>query len=470
MWTSLDVLTCPDIQKLLDWVRKGEIGAIAVWHIDRLSGEPADKLPIIKELGRFGVKVLSKNSLILEGREGELINFLSAWEKKGSVLRTQLGAKKGLSDRAKLKGLPPTRKQVFGMKFGDEKYIPDANYDNARLIFNLWFEQHKLDFICRELVKRGIPTSTGKHIWLPSSAIAILKNPVYAGRVATLKYEKVEPKKRLKNTFGKTSRRIRPESEWHWLERCVEAPIITWEQHSSILERLKLNKVNAGRNAKHDYLAKGIIECMLCGRHYYGVKLSTGRRIYTCSNHWGIPSYREKCMAKLLDGEAVEHDIKAKVRTFLEQPEIFLRQLDSNLSQSNDGKQAIEIKVKDLERQHRRTIEDEVKALRLLSEEAFQPEQKVILTKRQRLPEELEGQKQKLADLTRFEVNQDQVSELRHRLHNNLDNASFADWRFIIDMLGVKVLSFGDGSWDIEVSVPASETSIANNTPLSIHL
>ena len=55
------------------------------------------------------------------------------------------------------------------------------------------------------------------------------------------------------------------------------------------------------------------------------------------------------------------------------------------------------------------------------------------------------------------------------RLQNNLDNATFEDWRLIIDMLGLKVLSFGDGTWDIEVSVPASEVSIVNNTAGYIH-
>ena len=46
--------------------------------------------------------------------------------------------------------------------------------------------------------------------------------------------------------------------------------------------------------------------------------------------------------------EVVEDDIKAKVRTFLEQPDRFLQQLDYNLSQFDNSKQAIETKIKDL--------------------------------------------------------------------------------------------------------------------------
>jgi hypothetical protein len=469
VWTSTNILECPEMQMLLTWVKTGQVNAIGMTHLDRLSGKPGHMSQILEIIKDANCELLAKDTPLPTGLMGELMGIVISLGKAMQVDRADNGAKDGLKDRAIRKGLPPTKKRVFGMIFEESKYIPDENYDNACLIFDLWFERPKLDYICGELVKRGIPTSTGKRIWLPSSAIAILKNPVYAGRVATLKYEKIEPNKRLKNTFGKTSRRIRPESEWHWLEGRVEKPVITWAQYLAILERLKLNKANASRNAKHNYLAKGVIECMLCGRHYYGIKQSNGRRKYACSNQWAIPSYRDKCMAKPLDCEAVEHDIKAKVRSFLEQPDRFLQQLNCNLNQFDADKQEIETKIKDLERQQRRTVEDEIKASKLLSEEAFQSEQKLILTRRQWLSEEIERQQQKLADLTRLEVNRDNVEQLRNRLQNNLDNATFENWRFIIDTLCLKVLSFGDGTWDIEVGVPASETSIANNTAGYIH-
>ncbi|MFC1958559.1 hypothetical protein ACFLV6_01390 [Chloroflexota bacterium] len=91
------------------------------------------------------------------------------------------------------------------------------------------------------------------------------------------------------------------------------------------------------------------------------------------------------------------------------------------------------------------------------------------MAKRKWLSEEIERQQQKLANLTRLEVNRDKVYDLKKRLQSNLDNATFEDWRLIIDLLGVKVLAFGDETFDVEVSVPASVTSIVNNTASSIH-
>jgi len=470
VWTSKKILDCPEMQMLLQWVKTGRVQAVVMTHLDRLSGRPGHMSQILETIKDADCELLAKDSPLPKGIMGEAMGILVSLAKSFQVDKADNGAIDGLYDRAVRRGLPPTKKQVFGMIFDDIKYVPDINYDNARLIFDLWSERCNLNYVCRELTNRGIKTSMGRNTWLPSSVIAILKNPVYAGRIATLKYEKVEPKKRLKQTYGKTSRRIKPENEWHWLDGLVEKPIITWEQHVAILERLKLNKANASRNAKHNYLAKGIIECMLCGRHYYGIKYSSnGKRNYVCSNHWAVPAYRDKCSAKPINCDALENDIKAKVRSFLEQPDVFLPQADSNIANSNDNKQDIETYIKDLERKRRRTIDDEAKALRLMSEEGFQSEKALLMGKRQWLSEEIERKQKKLEDMTKLEVNRDKVLELKDRLQNNLDNATSDDWRFIIDTLNVKVLSFGNGTWEIQVSVPAEESLVANNTPWCIH-
>ena len=51
------------------------------------------------------------------------------------------------------------------------------------------------------------------------------------------------------------------------------------------------------------------------------------------------------------------------------------------------------------------------------------------------------------------------------KLKEKLDNATNEDWRFIFECLGVKVLAFGDGNWDVEVAVPVKSDLITNNTP-----
>ena len=464
VWGSLEVLTCPQIEVLLDWARKGLIEAVGLWHIDRLSGEPADKLSIVKELRRFNVKILSKHSPVLEGTEGELWDFLTAWEKKRQVLNCRTGTKRGLADRARLKGLPPTKTQVYGYKWENGKYIPDENHRNACLIFQLWFEKYKINYIRSELFKRGIPSSRHKTLWPDSSIRDLLKNPIYAGRVATLRYEKVEPKQRRKQKSGKTSHRIKPENEWHYLDGLVESPIITWEQHITTRERLKLNKQYARRNAKRNYLLRGLIECQLCHRHYYGVVPSSGKPKYVCSNSWGQPKYDRKCHARPIDQEEIETLVKTKIRNFLENPMVFSTEAGNRLSLQEETKGKVERGIRDLEKEYRNTIDEERRLVRKLSDEAFKAEQSLLSGKRTWLKDEMERQKEKLANLEKHMVTAETIESMKHRLHYNLDTATDDDWRLILESLGAKIIAFGDGHWDIEINVPVPKEStlIAN--------
>ena len=89
-------------------------------------------------------RLYSKERLLSEGTEGQMIELALALGKERSVQRAQTGAKQGLEDRAKKKGMPPTIAKVYGMKWpkgelgkykSNGKYEPDENYANAKLIF-----------------------------------------------------------------------------------------------------------------------------------------------------------------------------------------------------------------------------------------------------------------------------------------------------------------------------------------------
>lgn len=469
VWSSLDMLRCPETELLLNWARNGDIGAIGLWHIDRLSGEPADKLILKKEFDRHGVTLLPKNSPMFQGREGELWDFLSTWEKKGQVLRTQIGAKKGLRDRAQLKGLPPTTTKDYGYKWETRKFGPDEDYNNACLIWELALSAMKLKAMCKELVVRGIATPNGKVYWQPSSLRAILTNPIYAGRIGTLRYEKVEPKHRRKNTFGKTSFRVKPIDEWHFLEGLVECPIVTWEQYLAVQERLRLNKQYASRNAHRDYLLRGIIQCQACygegiDRHYYGVQRTSQKPAYVCSAAWA-QTYGKKCRSKAIPCPRIEEAVKAKIRSFLEDPQIYFSEIQARSQITEKTIADIEEAIRDNERQFQKTIADERRKADLLTPEAFRQEQALIKAKRIWLQGENERLTTKLANLQKHNVQQDMVQKIRENLSANLDRATNEDWRFILESLGTKIIAYGDGTWDIEINIPVPAELIANKTP-----
>jgi len=106
-WTSMAILECPEMQQLIEWVRKGEIGAIGMFHGDRISALTEHKLYILWLCREKGVDVLAKNSPILPGDEGMLVEHALTLGKKAQVMRAREGSRWGLARRVKDKRLPP---------------------------------------------------------------------------------------------------------------------------------------------------------------------------------------------------------------------------------------------------------------------------------------------------------------------------------------------------------------------------
>jgi len=469
IWTSTDLMPCPEFQKLKRLIQTRQIEAVGMLDRDRIEANGLQRLNFLADCKENGVMpIVYQGVPFLEGGEGQIVELALAVAKQKQIERAQSGAKQGLSDRARLKGLPPSKTKVYGYKWND-KFTPDDNFDNALLIWQLASSGMKLRTICKELFLRGIPTSSAKLYWQPSTIRAILTNPVYAGRVAALRYEKVEPKKRRKNTFGKTSCKVKPMEEWHFLEGLVDKPMVTWEQFLAIRERLSLNRQYATRNAHHNFLLRGLIQCQECyargiDRHYYGL----GRdKVYACSAMWAQISGK-KCPSKAIPCQNIEEDVKVKVRTFLENPGIWLKEANSRLEEHSIVD--IEQQIRNNEQQYRKTITDERYALEKLSPEAFDQEQILLRAKRAWLQEENEKLQVKLSNLKEYKVKRDTIEQMREKLRTNLDKASNEDWRFILECLGAKIMAFGDGTWDIEINIPVTETDkrldpIENKTP-----
>ena len=72
---------------------------------------------------------------------------------------------------------------------------------------------------------------------------------------------------------------------------------------------------------------------------------------------------------------------------------------------------------------------------------------------------------EKLANAHKLALNKQAIEILRDNLNFNLDNATDQDWRQIFEALGLKMLAFGDGNYDIEVNIPVEDMQIETRTP-----
>ena len=99
-WTSLDLMRCPDFQRLRQWVLDGGIAAVWVLDRDRLQAQGLQRLIFLSECQEHNVQVITvQGPPMLEGAEGQLVELALAIGKEKSVLRAQQGAKGGIRDR-----------------------------------------------------------------------------------------------------------------------------------------------------------------------------------------------------------------------------------------------------------------------------------------------------------------------------------------------------------------------------------
>ena len=140
-----------------------------------------------------------------------------------------------------------------------------------------------------------------------------------------LRTQRVEPKSRLGDTYGRSTHRPRDEREHISLPDLVTEALVTPEEYARVQERLTRNKAQGGRVVQA-YLLRGMARCESCGRHWRG-KLYRSRGWsdfrYICNGTDGRRQ-RIKCTSRSMDGPNLERRIWERIRAFLATPDVFL--------------------------------------------------------------------------------------------------------------------------------------------------
>ena len=123
-WNSMSVWNSPPMERLKDLIRSGSIRAVFMYDADRGPSKPAHRLLFRAMCEEYGVRVRCLHGQVPEGDMGEVMEFLSAWSKEKQVHRAQQGAKDGLRDRARLRGLPTNSKAPYGYQWKGTRFEP----------------------------------------------------------------------------------------------------------------------------------------------------------------------------------------------------------------------------------------------------------------------------------------------------------------------------------------------------------
>jgi hypothetical protein len=209
---------------------------------------------------KAGVKLITPHAeYSFEDEQDDFISDIMAviakWE-RGQIMRRM---QRGMEEFVRRGGMWGGGRRVYGYQFDGEKFVPVAEeWVVVKEIFRL-ARNWGVARIAEYLTEKGIPSPMGKGKWSATTVRMIIYNPVYAGRLAWRKRNKIRYR-RNPVTDGME----------HWVYSPIPVlnPVVSWEEWISVLKRLA--KRSSGRPAKYTYYLRGILKCPVCGKGMCG--------------------------------------------------------------------------------------------------------------------------------------------------------------------------------------------------------
>lgn len=342
-WSG-DILARPALDQLRQDVKSKIWSAILIYDPDRLARRYSYQELVMDELKEAGIEIMfitvsaPKNSedKILHGVRG----LFAEYERAKISERFRLGKLRKLREghilvTEALYGYTyiPKRDKVHGYY-----KINECEARVVKLIFT-WIDQEGLTLrkVVRRLQVLGIkPRKSKRGVWNTSTLCHLLKNKAFIGEAHWGSSYAVVPEKPLKNErykkMKKTSRRIRPESEWIIVP---VPPIIERDLFERVQNRMKSNFALCVRNKRNQYLLAGKIWCT-CGKRRAGEGPQEGKHLYyRCSSRVNAFPLKSECIEKGINARIADEIVWEKISSLMSSPELMLEQAKSWIDNSN---------------------------------------------------------------------------------------------------------------------------------------
>jgi site-specific DNA recombinase len=476
-WHSLSVWDSPAMDHMKELIRSRAIKTVFMYDADRGPSKPAHRLLFRALCEEYGVSIRCKYGQVPDGDMGEVMEFLSAWSKEKQVHRAQQGARDGLRDRAKLKGLPVNGKVPYGYELRYElhqdKKIPVAwepnplTYPVASRIWQLALSGKSLQRICHMLTEEGIPTPSGRQKWQRSTLQTFFKNPIYSGQYYALRKERATPKRRQGSTYGRSSAiNILPEL-WVSLDFPVLNPIISPEEWQQVQANMKRNKEESQVNRNRFYMLAGMVFCIHDGRRWSGYSAGKGKNhlyYYRCTlakGHGGCPIHK-------INGPRLEAEVWDSFIEFLDDPEKYMAEMallrGNNTSTLDDVQSTIKTLEGKLNNVYGMETELALKNVRGdLSDEAYHRAGAMLKAERTHYQEELSRQQATLAALEESREALDTLVTLRNQIRGKLQDATPETRRWALQSFGARIIVGAQGIEEISVGAMRDHTRVQNS-------
>ena len=385
--------------------------------------------------------------------------YIEAYAKRKQVLRTQFGARFGLCKRVSERRLPIRRHPVFGYDWdGYTRLVPNKDWHSRKLILDLLLRKEKPTYkgrindgityrgLVKELAYRAIPSPTGNDVWSMSTLRGIIHNPINAGRYYGLTRKAVEPTNRApysKRKYGKTSHRILPLEKGVYLPEVeIVNPIITWDERKRILNQAKKRQTLSKRNAKQDYLLRGLLNCDThIGKHgeplrYVGCRYN---------DSYGYRCQVGGCVKPKIHGPTIESWVKREMKALLSTAEDdeYMEML-LGIDRIKATEDSVRYEFKQLEAKHDRIINAETELeqrslLENVDNEVYRRLKARFHTQKHWITDRCNEIQDQLSQLNRQSEAEDIINEIYQNFWYRLDTMPNSEWRNLLTLLNVEV-------------------------------
>lgn len=276
----------PRLQALREAVLGGNVDAVIVYAVDRLSRRQAHLAIIADELERAGVALFFVTEEFDKSAVGEFIRAAKAFaaEVEREKLRERTArARQAIVEKGRL---PTWCFAPYGYTFDRERGHRLVNEDEAAVVRDLYqmvADGVSLCALTKRLNERGIPSSGASRIgfkdgrspkWHRASIRRLLRNPAYKGLSFAYRFKRESKQRQI----------TLPEEKWVKLEGDQTPAIVSEELWEIANKRLKENKGAATRNERRPFLLRGRIICPTCHKPLYPERTKTKSysAVYRC--------------------------------------------------------------------------------------------------------------------------------------------------------------------------------------------
>ena len=376
----------PVYQEMMQYLKKHHVDIVLTHKLDRMYRSEYDTYAGIRQFKKLGIRYLAiADGIDSENRESSLSiaiqAALSSNFSRNLSKETRKGLLAGAENCQHMGGKPPYGFQIHpdsGLLEIDETTAPAV-----RKIFELYADGFSSGEICKWLKKNGYKTANGND-FTANSLNSILKNEKYHGYYT---WDKAAPK-------DEDGHRNSHAMKDHYIRIKNGCPaIVTDEVFASAQKRLIINRKKASRaKPKRYYPLNGRIWCAECGAGMTGnVQYSAGHRyyMYRCS---------KRCGCKAINAQVIEKSVlEALEKSLFSVPnqEAILSSMnhmaDDRKSATDKTYQQLKSKISGMETAQNNLME----AL------AFGKATSVIMNRLDRISNEIDQVKNKLANLDR---------------------------------------------------------------------